>query len=91
LGGYQVKATAAHFHRDPVVISQGIRRLEKKLKEERGFPKTVSNSEQSLARKRSRNMLISLCMSLFMTPFTCFCVLAWVVRMQIANVSARDR
>ena len=48
LGGYQIKAIAAHFHRDPVVISQGIKRLENKLKEEKGFVKTVSDIERSL-------------------------------------------
>ncbi len=58
LGGYQIKATAAHFHRDPVVISQGIKRLENKLKEEKGFVKTVSDIEQSLALKSSRKILI---------------------------------
>ncbi|GAI74955.1 unnamed protein product [marine sediment metagenome] len=58
LGGYQIKTTAAHFHRDPVVISQGIRRLENKLKEEKGFVKTVIGIEQSLIRKSSRKILI---------------------------------
>ena len=57
-GGYQIKATAAHFHRDPVVISQGIKRLENKLKEEKGFAKTVSDIERSLIRKSSREILI---------------------------------
>jgi hypothetical protein len=58
LGGYQIKAAAAHFHRDPVVISQGIRRLENKLKEEKGVVKTVSDIEQSLIRKSRRKILI---------------------------------
>jgi len=58
LGGYQIKATAAHFHRNPVVISQGIKRLENKLKEEKGFVKTVSDIEQSLVRKSRRKILI---------------------------------
>ena len=58
LGGYQITATAAHFHRDPVVISQGIKRLENKLKEEKGFVKTVSDIEQSLIRKSGRKILI---------------------------------
>jgi len=58
LGGYQIKATAAHFHRDPVVISQGIKRLENKLKEEKGFAKTVNDIEQSLIQKSSHKILI---------------------------------
>jgi putative transposase len=58
LGGYQMKAIAAHFHRDPVATSQGIKRLENKLREEKGFGKTVSDIEQSLIRKSSRKILI---------------------------------
>ena len=58
LGGYKIKAIAAHFHRDPVLISQGIKRLENKLKEEKGFVKTVIGIEQSLIRKSSRKILI---------------------------------
>jgi putative transposase len=58
LGGYQIKTTAAHFHRDPVVISQGITRLENRLREEKGFVKTLSNIEQSLIRKSSHKILI---------------------------------
>lgn len=58
LGGYQIKAIAAHFHRDPVLISQGIKRLENKLKEEKGFVKTLIGIEQSLIRKSSRKILI---------------------------------
>jgi hypothetical protein len=53
-----MKATAVHFHRDPVVISQGIKRVENKLKEEKGFVKTVSDIEQSLIRKSSRKIRI---------------------------------
>lgn len=58
LGGYQIKATAAHFHRDPVVISQGIKRLENRFKEEERLVKTVRDIEQSLIRKSSRKILI---------------------------------
>jgi len=58
LGGYQIKATAAHFHRDPVVISQGIKRLENRLKEEKGLVKTLIGIEQSLIRKSSGKILI---------------------------------
>jgi len=58
LGGHQIKAIAAHFHRDPVVISQGIKRLENKLKEEKGFAKTTIRIEKSLIRNSSRKILI---------------------------------
>jgi len=58
LGGYQIKATATHFHRDPVVISQGIKRLENTFKEEKGFVTTVHDIEQSLIQKSNRKILI---------------------------------
>jgi chromosomal replication initiation ATPase DnaA len=58
LGGYQIKASAEHFHRDPVVISQGIRRLENRIKEEKGFVETVSDIEQSLIQKSRRKIPI---------------------------------
>jgi hypothetical protein len=58
LGGHQIKAIAAHFHRDPVVISQGIKRLENKLKEEKGFAKTMIRIEKSLIRNSSRKIFI---------------------------------
>ena len=58
LGSHQIKETADHFHRDPVVISQGIKRLENTLKEKKEFVTAVSDIEQSLIRKSSRRILI---------------------------------
>jgi len=58
LGGYQMKGTAEHFNRDPVVISQGIKRLENKLTEEKVLAKTIINIETSLIQKSSRKILI---------------------------------
>ena len=58
LGGHQIKRTAEHFNRDPVVISQGIKRLESKLNKGEGFAKTMISIEKSLIRKSSRKILI---------------------------------
>ena len=58
LGGYQIRAVAEHFNRDPVVISQGIRRLESKLIEGKGFAKTMISIEKSLIQNSSRKILI---------------------------------
>ena len=37
LANHPFKETAAHFNRDPVVISKGIKGLEKKIREEKIF------------------------------------------------------
>jgi hypothetical protein len=58
LGGHQIKITAEHFNRDPVVISQGIKRLENKLNKGEGFAKTMISIETSLIQKSSSKILI---------------------------------
>jgi REP element-mobilizing transposase RayT len=57
LGGHKVKGIAEHFSRDPVVISQGIKRLESKLKEVKGFGEKITGIEKSLTAKSSRKIL----------------------------------
>lgn len=59
LGGYQIKAVAEHFHRDPVVISQGVGKLEEKLKEQRLFLKRVNRAEKSLTEGKERKYLVT--------------------------------
>jgi chromosomal replication initiation ATPase DnaA len=58
LGGHQIRRIAEHFKRDPVVMSQGTKRLEDKLGDGEGFAKTISNIERSLIRNSSRRILI---------------------------------
>jgi len=58
LGGHQIKGIAEHFNRDPVVISQGIKRLESKLNEGKVLAKTMIGIEKSLIQKSSRKILI---------------------------------
>lgn len=48
LGDYQIKGIAEHFNRDPVVISQGIKRLEKRLTEEKGLANKTLKIEKSI-------------------------------------------
>ena len=45
-----IASRSEHFHRDPVVISQGIKRLEQKLKDEKGLQKSMDRIEKSLKR-----------------------------------------
>jgi hypothetical protein len=58
LGGHQIRRIAEHFKRDPVVMSQGTKRLEDKLGDGEEFAKTISNIERSLIRNSSRRILI---------------------------------
>jgi hypothetical protein len=49
---------AQHFNRDPVVIGQGIKGLENKVKDGKGFAKTMISIKKSLIRNSSRKILI---------------------------------
>jgi hypothetical protein len=51
---------AAHFNRNPVVISQGLKRIEEKLGGGKGFAKTMISVEDSLVLKSNRRKLIQL-------------------------------
>ena len=57
LGGHKVRSIAEHFNRDPVVISQGIKRLERKFKEVKGFAEKITRIEKFLTAKSSRKIL----------------------------------
>ena len=48
-----------HFHRDPVVISQGIKRLEQKLKDEKDLQMSMDIIEKSLKRNKNRKYLFT--------------------------------
>ncbi len=48
LVGLQITAVAAHFKRDPVVISQGINKLEQRLREEKATVRTIAALEERL-------------------------------------------
>jgi len=54
LAGYQIKAVAEHFDRDPVVISQGIKRLEQRLRQEKETVRTFTALEEALTCNRKK-------------------------------------
>ncbi len=58
LGGYSFKEISDHFHRDPVVMSQGIRRLEKKIRDDETFAKAIAKLRRALTRNREKKILI---------------------------------
>ena len=52
MGGYQLKRFAEHFKRDPVVISKGVRGVEKKLAEDEPFAQSVAVMEKTLIQNK---------------------------------------
>lgn len=56
LGGIRIKSVADHFDRDPVVISQGINRLEKRLLEEREILAAMARLERELVNGRKKTL-----------------------------------
>ena len=59
LAGHRVKAVAGHFHRDPVAISQGMQKLEVRLREDSAFRGVVKRIEETLTRDRKRKYLFT--------------------------------
>jgi len=58
LGGYHIKALAEHFNRDPVVMSQGIMKVERKLMTDGAFQQTMTTLEEVLTRNRKKRILL---------------------------------
>ena len=59
LAGHRVKAVAVHFHRDPVAITQGMQKLEVRLREDRAFQGVVKGIEETLTRGRKKKYLFT--------------------------------
>jgi len=51
-GGYQFKRFAEHFKRAPVVMSKGVRGVEKKLTEDGAFARSVERMEKILIQNK---------------------------------------
>ena len=50
LASLPFNATAEHFNRDPVVISRGIKGLEKRIREDEAFAATIAMLRESLEK-----------------------------------------
>ncbi len=59
LAGHRVKVVAEHFHRDPVVISQRMQKLEERLREDGTLQGVVKGVEKTLTRDRKRKYLFT--------------------------------
>ena len=57
LGGHQVKTVAQYFKRDAAVISRGIRKVEKKRREEKAFDSRVSRVEEAIKENKKRKIV----------------------------------
>ena len=68
LGGHTIRAVAECFKQDPVPITQGVKKVGAKLREESDFKQAVEKIERTLTKKRDKKILNSLCL----TPFTIF-------------------
>ncbi|MEE8300615.1 MAG: hypothetical protein V3R28_04865 [Desulfatiglandales bacterium] len=59
MAGHYGKAVAEHFNRDPVAITQGIRKVEEKLRHENDFQQAIEKIEKMLTKKRKKKYLIT--------------------------------
>ncbi len=59
LGGHCFKEISDHFHRDPVVMSQGIKRLEKKIRDDKTIAKAIAKLRGALTRNREEKYLFT--------------------------------
>ncbi len=59
-----IKETAEHFNRDPVVISKGIKGLEKKIRDDETISTAITVLHESLTKNRKKIFI-----SLSLTPF----------------------
>jgi len=52
LGGHSFKEISEHFNRDPVVMSQGIKRLKEKIRDDETIAKAIAKLRRALTRNR---------------------------------------
>ena len=57
LDAHQVKTVAEYFSRDPAVISRGIRKVEKKRRDEKAFHSRVSRVEEAIKENKKRKLV----------------------------------
>jgi len=57
LANHPLKETAEHFKRDPVVISKGIKGLEKKIREDETIATAITMLQEFLTKNRKRILI----------------------------------
>ena len=53
LTGYSLKSVADHFGRDPLAISQGVGKLETRLREDEDLGRRITNLAEKLANEKN--------------------------------------
>ena len=61
---------AEHFRRDPAVISRGIRKVERRRREEEAFDSGVSRAEDAIKENKNRKIVYNHAWYRLLTPFT---------------------
>jgi len=59
LSGYRVKDVARHFHREPVAISQGMMKVEHRLRADEDLAQQVEMMERELTKNRRKKYVIT--------------------------------
>ncbi len=59
LGSHTIRAMAEHFNRVPVAITQGVKKVEAKFREESDFKQAIEKIEKTLTKKREKKYLIN--------------------------------
>jgi chromosomal replication initiation ATPase DnaA len=57
IGNHPFKEAAEHFNRDPVVISKGIKGLEKKIREDETIATAITMLQESLTKNRKKILI----------------------------------
>ena len=57
LTGHSLKSVAEHFGRDPVAISQGVGKLESRLREDENLGRRITELAENLAKGRKRILI----------------------------------
>ncbi len=57
LGGYKVREVAEYFHRDPVAMSYGLRKVEQRLREDKTLRAELADLESRLIKNKRRKII----------------------------------
>ena len=60
VAGFRVKEIAQHFHREPMTISLGVKKVERLLQRDRDFSRTVEIMEMNLRGKSKKKYFITI-------------------------------
>ena len=56
LGGFKIREIAEHFHRDPVAMTYGLKKVEQRLREDKKVGAEVTGLENRLIKNKRRKI-----------------------------------